>query len=77
MNLTVLDKDIKPIRNAGYIYLSDCCSDTLVISDDKLPELVALIYRVRPQVVRDIVCENCPEHTPYHLNERERGHYKN
>jgi len=37
-------------------------------------KLVALIYRVRPQVVWDIVCEECPENLCYHTNEIERGH---
>jgi len=87
MNVTVLDKDIKAVKNAGGIHrvayktkrpdknFDITVADVLVISEDKLPELVALIYRVRPQVVRDIVCEECPEHLgTYHTNEIERGH---
>jgi hypothetical protein len=75
MNVTILDLDIKSVKDAGRVYiLGKPGKPALVISEEKLPELVALIYRVRPQVVWDIVCEECPENLCYHTNEIERGH---
>jgi len=76
MNVTVLDKDIKAVKDAGIqVVCGANFTPTLILKEEKIPEIARLIYRVRPQVVRDIVCEECPEHLgTYHTNEIERGH---
>ena len=50
-----------------------------IMSEDEQRELISWFYKNKPEMVRDIICEECPEHTsddktPYHINERERGH---
>lgn len=42
-------------------------------------KLIAYLWRTRPEMVREMVCEECPEHVEivqndnYHLNKSERG----
>lgn len=49
------------------------------MEEDEQRELITWFFRNKQEMIRDIICEECPEHTsddktPYYLNERERGH---
>jgi hypothetical protein len=32
-----------------------------MLTEDHQRELVAYIWKMKPQMIRDIICENCPE----------------
>lgn len=43
---------------AGRIQLSKT-----MLTEDEQRELVVNIWKFNPELIRDVVCENCPEHT--------------
>jgi hypothetical protein len=43
---------------AGRIQLSKT-----MLTEDEQRELIANIWKFTPDLVRDVVCEDCPEHT--------------
>lgn len=53
--------------------------DSVRLSESEQRQLIAYLWRNKPELVREIVCENCPEHAEvvqndnYHLNKAERG----
>jgi hypothetical protein len=47
---------IAELYPAGYIKVDDH-----MLNERQQKALIALIWRVRPNEIRDIVCENCPE----------------
>lgn len=43
---------------AGRIQLSKT-----MLTEDEQRELIVNIWKVTPDLIRDVVCEDCPEHT--------------
>lgn len=43
---------------AGRIQLS-----RIMLTEDEQRELIVSIWKFSPELIRDVVCENCPKHT--------------
>jgi len=51
---------------AGRLFLSGTKLQDPMLTEDHQKELIAYIWKYRPEMIRSIVCKNCPEVTNGH-----------